>query len=209
MTYSVTPTIPIVKSVPITQAAYQFFSDYPEDISTALGTQDTSYPLDVSLGDFNGQLRVRVQFTSASSGGGLDDYQLQWDKNASDTWTDVTVGGSTVAGYDSVYTPPGGLISGGKRLTGGTGTYDPGALSETGVVNNLPVLGNNHTEVLYVLSVKSADVTNGDVITFRVLRNASALGFTAYTQTPTISIVKVPVAVTQRAYRFFRRRRVV
>ena len=74
-----------------------------------------------------------------------------------------------------------------NRLTGGTGTFTAGKVSEDGLVDDLGWSGNNHTEVLYSLTLKAADLANGDTLRFRVLRNGATTGLT-YTQTPTINV---------------------
>jgi hypothetical protein len=75
-----------------------------------------------------------------------------------------------------------------SRLTGGTGTFVAGKVSEDGLVDNLGLAKSNHTELLYPLTVKSAEVANADVLRFRVVRNSLVLN--TYAQTPTINILK-------------------
>ena len=74
----------------ITQAAYRFYADGTETGATALAAQDTGYTADTSGGDVNLQLRVRLQSTNAVAVPATDDFQLQWEKNTSGTWSDVT-----------------------------------------------------------------------------------------------------------------------
>ena len=61
---------------------------------------------------------------------------------------------------------------------------------------------NNYIELLYGITLKAADLANGDSLTFRVLRSIAAN--MTYTVTPTINvIVPPPPVITQAAYQFF------
>lgn len=73
-----------------------------------------------------------------------------------------------------------------NRMTG-TGTFSPGKVSETGLVSDLGIPGNNFTEVLYSVQISKASFANGDTIRFRVLRNGAAVD--SITQTPLINVV--------------------
>jgi hypothetical protein len=72
----------------LTQAAYRFYEDGAESSSTAIAAQDTNITEDVSGGDQNIQLRVRLQETAGVAGASTDDYQLQYQYNGG-TWYDV------------------------------------------------------------------------------------------------------------------------
>jgi len=141
--------------------------------------------VDVSSGDVNLQLRTMLQSTTAAAVDPWDDFQLQWEKNGNGTWADVAT--TTVVPYDSPNLTDAAPTT--NRLTGGTGAFTAGKVSEDGLVDDLGWAGNNHTELLYSLTLKSADLTNGDTLRFRVLRNGATTGLT-YTQTPTINITK-------------------
>ena len=93
----------------------------------------------------------------------------------------------SVAPYDSPNLTDGAATT--NRLTGGTGTFAAGKVSEDGLVDDLGWAGNNYTELLYSITFKQADLANGDTIRFRVLRNGATTGLT-YTQTPTVTIAK-------------------
>lgn len=334
----------------ITQAASRFYADGTETGSTALAAQDATPSVDVTSTDVNLQLRTRLQSTTAVAVNSTDDFQLQWDKNTSGAWANVSTGiGYDESHYDTDYsayvsvgqsfkgdgtqltkaamyvkkwgTPPAGdyvnaylythsgtygvngtfgsnvasatpvpvtnlttsygwmeftfdgtftlvadtpyfliveahdfdggatfgadasspthagnsylydgetssvggdllfrintppsviayastnLTDGAattNRLTGGTGTFTAGKISEDGLVDDLGWAGNNHTELLYSLTLKKDSLVNGDAIRFRVLRNGVTTGLT-YTQTPTIDVVKATLA-TQAAYGFY------
>jgi hypothetical protein len=337
----------------ITQSAYRLYADGTESGSTALAAQDTAYTADLAA-DVNMQVRVRLQSTNATTVPATDDWQLQWEKNASGTWTAVTTATAEVLAdsYDSVNasgslamadtpvcvaqsvmgngrnllgarfwmqktagsptgpvtarlfdhtgtfgasgsvpssstplatstskdastmpasfdwvrfdfdgsvalsngvpyflgvefttgtstnvvgvgsdtsspTHPGlrafrssaGVWSSGaandaifemytsgpqtvvpyvsalldntapstNRLGAGTGSFTAGDVTEDGVANDQGWPGNNYTEHVYSVTLKSADLVNGDTLRFRVLRNSATTGMT-YTQVPTVNI---------------------
>ena len=89
-----------------------------------------------------------------------------------------------------------------NRLTGGTGTFTAGLVSETGVVTDLGWNGNNHTELLYSVKLIAADLIIGDTLRFRVLRNGTTTTMT-YSVYPTVNIAVTPPDITQAAYQFF------
>ena len=177
----VTYTVPVA----ISQAAYRFYADGTQTASVALAAQDTAHSVDVSGGDVNLQLRARLQSTSNEPVPVTDDFQLQWEKNASGTWTNVTIGGTTVVPHASANLTDATATT--NRLGAGAGTFVAGRVSEDGLADNQGWSANNFTEVLYSLTLKQANLTNGDTLRFRVLRNAATTGFT-YTAVPTINV---------------------
>ena len=78
----------------ITQAAYRFYDQGTEAGSVALQPQDTAHTGDITTGDGIGHLRVRLQSTTAVAIAATDDFQLQYEKNSSGTWINVTAGGA-------------------------------------------------------------------------------------------------------------------
>lgn len=76
-----------------------------------------------------------------------------------------------------------------NRLTGGTGSFVPGDITEDGNANAFGWLTpGNHSELVYSLKLVAADLVNGDVIRFRVQRDYAVLN--TYTVTPTINVFK-------------------
>ena len=121
-------------------------------------------------------------------------------KNTSAVWAGTTgdlvfevwaalPAGATVISYD---TPTLNVAVTTNRLTGGSGSFVAGKVSENGVVTDLGWTANNYTEVLYSLQFIRADLANGDTIRFRVLRNGATTGLT-YTVTPTVNVTIVTV----------------
>ena len=172
----------------LTQAAYRFYDQGTESGSVALQPQDTAHTGNLTSGDGLGQLRIRVQSTTAVAIPFTDDWQLQYERNTSGTWVNVTDATSHVRGYnDPSLTDAAATTS---RLTGGTGTFVTGKISEFGLVNDIGGWsGNNYTELLYSLQFVAANLNDGDTLRFRVLRNGSTFGLT-YTQTPLVTILR-------------------
>lgn len=101
----------------ITQAAYQFFDDTgTESGAASLAAVNTPVNGDITNGDGIGALRIRLQNTTAIAGDSFDDYQLQWEKNASGTWTNVVVPFPLAAEFDSSGTSGSGLGGANKML---------------------------------------------------------------------------------------------
>jgi hypothetical protein len=74
----------------VTQAAYRLYADGTETGSVALAAQDTGYTAVLTSGDVNLLLRTRLQSTNTTALPVTDDWQLQWEKNASGTWASVS-----------------------------------------------------------------------------------------------------------------------
>ena len=170
----------------ITQAAFQFFDDAgTESGAASLAALNTAVTGNLDNGDGYGVLRVRLQSTTAVAVPSTDDFQLQWERNSSGTWTNVTTGGTTVRGYDNPNLTDGAATT--NRLGAGSGSFVAGKITETGDVPNMGWTANNYTELVYSLTLRSADLLDGDVLRFRVLRNGATSVMT-YTQTPLINI---------------------
>lgn len=73
-----------------------------------------------------------------------------------------------------------------NRLGAGTGSFVPGDITEDGVANDFGWAQGNYTELLYGLKLVAADLTAGDTLRFRVVRDGAVLG--TYAQVPTLTI---------------------
>lgn len=169
----------------ITQASYRFYDQGTESGSVALAAQDTPRNGDITNGDGIGQLRVRLQSTNTGVIAATDDWQLQYEKNASGTW--VNVPSAVVAGYDDTNLTEGQATT--NRLGAGSGTFVAGKVSEDGLVDNLAISANNFTELLFSLTIVKTTLVQGDTLRFRVLYNGATTGMT-YTVTPQINVVR-------------------
>ena len=184
----------------ITQAAYQFFDDAgTEPSGPSLAAQDTPVVGNLANGDGFGMIRVRLQSTTAVAVPATDDWQLQWEKNASGSWTNIGTG--AVIGYDNPNLTDGSVAN--SRLTGATGSWGTGRVSETGLVTDKGWSANGYVEFVYSVKLLAAQLAHNDVLRFRVLRNGVTTGMT-YSSTPTINIKapydeklrSIPVAAT-------------
>ena len=137
---------------------------------------------DVSGGDSNVQLRMRLQETAGSIGSATDDYQLQVSKNGG---AYASVDTAEVLGFNSASLTDGNATT--NRLGSGSGSFVAGKISEDGLVDNLQITASNYTELLYSLTIESTAVADNDTLDFRVLRNGTTTGLT-YTLTPRITI---------------------
>ena len=103
-------TVDYTAPVPsITQAAYRFYDEAgTESGATALAAQDTAITADLNAGVGYGQLRVRLQSTTAVAVDATDDFTVQYERNASGTWINA-VGETLLDSYSesnvSTYTP--------------------------------------------------------------------------------------------------------
>ncbi len=85
-----------------------------------------------------------------------------------------------------------------NRLTGGTGTFTAGQVSEGLSVSGLGWAGNNNTELLYSMRIRTDALAPADVVRFRVAKDASTANMT-YDLTPiftntTVSAIAVPAS---------------
>lgn len=182
----------------ITQAAYRFYQDGTESGSTAAAAQDTALTLNLYESAPVLTLRVRLQSTTAVDVPGVDDFRLQYEIDASGTWIDVTAVSLDVAGDVANPNFTEGQATT-NRLTGGSGTFVAGKVSEDGLVDNVGWSANNYTELAYAILMSS---TFGITVRFRVLHNGATTTMT-YSVTPTINVVYTTPTITQAAYRFY------
>ena len=113
-----------------------------------------------------------------------------------------------------------------SRLTGGTGTFTPGKVTETGTAPSIGWSAGNYTELLFSFTLVAADLADGQTLKFRIGRNDAATYMT-YTVEPQLNVMTgpppgrgsgtlshtwagsaagvqpLPSAVTQAAYRFY------
>jgi MSHA biogenesis protein MshQ len=170
------------------QAAFRFYDDGTEAGSTAIAAQDTNISRDVAAGNSNLQLRLRAQEINALPGAAVDDFQLQYSKNAG-AYTNVTGGSANVRGFNSASLSDGGATT--NRLGAGSGSFVAGVIAEDGLADNHQITASNYTEYLFSLTLVSADLANADTLDFRLLRNGVTIA--AYSVVPRITITKVTV----------------
>jgi len=167
------------------QKAFRFYEDGSESGSVAIDTQDTNISED-NTGDSVVLLRILVEATGIAIDTEPDpDWRLQYRKN-SGTWTNVTTSSSNVKGFASSSLTDGGATT--NRLTGGTGTFIAGLVSEDGLADGSDPQAGQFTEYLFALTLIDADTVDTDTLDFRLLRDGSTLD--TYTVTPRVTISK-------------------
>ena len=188
-------TVISVSDLPTTATLTDFFFD-----GLFVPSNGTPYCLVLDpvggAGDSNNCVRVRTSSTFNTGSRSIYSAPTWTGSTATDYIFDVyTLVPVAVGPYNSANLTEGAATT--NRLTGGTGSFVAGKVSETGLVSDLAISTSNYTELLYSLTLKAADLANGDTLRFRVLRNGATTGLT-YTQTPMINITKGAVAATGR-----------
>jgi hypothetical protein len=182
-----------VSTVP-TAAAWVTFT-FDETYTMANGTFYVIVIDSTTAGSVGHGVALSVDTTSPAHGGNVGFRSGVWNAVASaDACFQIySPAATTVLPYNSPNLTDGAATT--NRLTGGTGTFTPGKISETGLVSDVGWSGNNYTELLYSLDIVNTAVANGDTLRFRVLRNGVVTSMT-YTSVPTINLVKGAGAYT-------------
>jgi hypothetical protein len=166
----------------ITQAAYRFYADGTESGSTAVANQSTAYSADVTGGDVNLQLRIRLQSTSATAITAAD-LRLEYECNVSGSWGRL-IDSFSVTPHNSSNVTDGAATT--NRLTGGTNSFVAGVISTDGLAASVSWSGNNYTELLFPITIKQYGASTS-TIRFRITTNGVPTGYT-YSSTPTIDV---------------------
>lgn len=135
-------------------------------------------------------LRFGVDQTTPTHSGTRVAYQTATGWLASGTASDMIFEAysslleSTVAPFNSASLTDAAATT--SRLTGGSGSFVAGKVSEDGLVDDLGWAQSNFTELLYSIKLIAADLAPSDTLRFRVLRNGVVLG--TYSQVPTLTV---------------------
>lgn len=163
---------------------FRFYADGTEAGASALAAQNTNIQVDVSAANGVAVLRAGLQETGAEAQNGA--WLIEYSHNGG-AWTQLTTSTPYVRGYNSSSLTDDGATT--SRLTGGTGTFDAGAISEDGTSASTSLGASRHTEALFPMEIVKADVNDGDRIDFRVKHGAATAVFTVV---PRITVVKGP-----------------
>lgn len=168
------------------QKAYRFYEDGTESGSTAVAAQSTAISRELGGGDSDLAVRIMVEATGFPIDADPDpDWPLQYRVNGG-SWVNVTGASAGVKGFASTNLSNGGATT--NRLTGGTGSFVAGKISEDGVAEASDPVGGQYTEFLYSITLVAADLDGSDVLEFRVLTGVAALD--TYTVYPSITVSK-------------------
>ncbi len=159
----------------LSQTEAGFYEDGTETGSTAIDSGADSITRDVSSGDSNIQLRVRLQETDGIAGLATDDYQLQYELNDSGSWMDA--GSASVVstyyldGSDAGVTDPAGAWTDDANAFDGSTATIASTSAPTGSLSsrflkaegtNAPAAGGAITQVrARVYAVNSGDSSGG------------------------------------------------
>ena len=165
--------------------------DNGEATSSALEADDTAHDLNVDA-DQEIQIRVMIQETGGADGTTMNDYQLQYNKNAtgdtdiptSDAGAGISSGGAGLSN-DSATTNRSS-----EPLADGTGTFVAGEQTTDGLVDDMQLTTNNFTEHVFGVKFYNANLANNDSFTFTVTMSNKATDAV----TPTVTIDITPPA---------------
>jgi len=111
-------------TISLTQAEVAFYEDGTESGSTVIDAGADSITRDVSSGDSNLQLRLRLQETNNGLGSATDDYQLQYELNDSDAYYNVDSGGVIADSYVGTLASTNSIRAGSNTYAGQSFTGD-------------------------------------------------------------------------------------
>lgn len=184
--------MPIVTNPVIEQQVYRwYFDDGSESAQTEAAAQNTAKTIIISgAGEGKLCLRLAIAETSGAAGGAsTDDWRLQYSRNGG-AWTDITTSSTHIQGYNSTLLTDAGATT--QRLTGATGTFAAGKISEDGLADDVLLDLSKNIELLFTIQPVFSALANSDAITFRILRNAATID--TYTVTPTLNITIATMA---------------
>ena len=201
-----------VPSNPPTALAVSTTSIAASSVSTSLGWVDFDFdgtftmvndvPYVVVLrcpnvGNTSNCIQVGGDSTSPTHAGNSTTRQQNgaWNTNSAFDFVFRIYGDDAVIPWDDPALTDGQATT--NRLTGGTGTFVPGQVTEDGTIDNLGITADNFTELAFSVRIKASAFTQGDQLRFRVLRNGAPDVIT-YTQVPLANVTKTvaPQTVT-------------
>jgi len=153
------------------------------------------FAIEYTNGDGSNLIDIYSDSTSPGhSGNTLYFDTVDWIAESGDDLVFEVLSDPIITGFNSSNLTDGNATT--NRLTGGSGSFVAGKISEDGEVNDLQLTAANYTELLYAITLDASELADGDTLDFRVYRNGSALD--TYTVTPRITVSKS--ANQQRSY---------
>ena len=174
--------------------AFRFYADGTESGSSPLGNQDQNITVDVSSGNQQVHLRVRIDETGGdSSGSGNDDWVLESQKNGSGGFVSIdgSQAGLTMDTGSSLTNNGATTNRATNGISDGPGSFVAGIQKEgdSGQILDYQLTAGNFTEHVFAMLLTAASLNNGDFFDFRVTLNGGTPGMTNNV-TPRITIVK-------------------
>jgi hypothetical protein len=147
----------------------------------------------------NGVYQFRVALSNTGQTSFLSGYQLQYNNTTQATgWQNVTGASSHIRAASA------GLTEGAATsdvLASGTGTFSAGTTDNIdGTTSSITIPGNNHTELVFGITVVGANVAEDDNIDFRIVIVSSEASLDSYLSVPSgtvKTIVLASLAVTE------------
>lgn len=164
---------------------FRFYADGTESGAAALAAQNTNVEVDVTSG--NVQLALRAGLQEVGAALNSNGFQVDFSLNGA-AYVALTTSTSPVKAFDSASLTNDAATT--NRLTGGTGSFDAGKVTEDGFTANTTLSANNRTEVLATLELVASALRDGDVLDFHVYQIAG--DDDVFTVTPRIVVVKDP-----------------
>ena len=165
------------------QEGFRFRNDDgSETTATWLAALNTNASLAV---DTTYRLRMLIQNATV---GAISDVDLEWQYNlASAGWNNITTSSSVIRAVASANFVDGDDCT--QQLGSGTFLSNNDGMTEDGTAGgaNLDFTTNQETETELCFQVRSADVTHGQTIQFRLTRDGGTV-LSTYTRTPTATV---------------------
>ncbi len=176
-------------------AAFRLYEDGTEPGSTAIEAQDTDTTGRDVASDSQVHLRVRIDETGSGtiSGATTDDWSTQYRLNGGGSWVDITTTSLCVqTDTGSTLTDTGATTDRATEgISAGTGSFFAGVQENgKGEITDFQHTGDKHTKHVWGLLLISAELANGDALTFRVALNGSNI---AAGVVPSITVSKADV----------------
>lgn len=178
---------------------FRFYEDGTESGSSPIAAEDTNVTGRNVNSDSKVHVRYRIQETGGKAGSANDDWNLQYQIDGGG-FANVTTTSSGVK-VDTASSLTDGSATTNRAtngITDGTGSFVASQQEEgDGQITNFQLTASNFTEAVWAVTLVSADLSNGNVIQFRVSLNAGSPGVTN-SVTPQITVSK-SVAATLNA----------
>ncbi len=142
-----------------------------DDGSETAATWSDAEDTDPVVIDVANIIRIRFTVEQQNTASGSETFQLQYENSTKSTgFVNVTTTSAhlrSVASADTSWT-----ISDGDATTDqitGAGSFVAGEMDEDGVTGSISFLGNDHTQIEFVVQVQAGDVDNDDNINLRLV----------------------------------------
>lgn len=180
------------------QAAFRFRTSGESIDATFNGYNSAAQNADVNVDVSSGNVLLCLRFLIQENGGADDGSAPYHIRVSTDTYANDLTTSSTGVRMGNASASAQGADVTVSRLTGGSGSFVNGELTEDGTTDNIALTANNHTEIEFGLECVSADLTNGQTIDLRVYRSNSPLD--SYSVTPRITITKLTAVTGTLSY---------